>query len=149
MPECARSSSSRTTTTRRPTFRAAGTRIDASGIDVFGGIALNTQVGGLNPHAVNLSLAMGGRSSGSRRSRLRSTSSTTAAHPQLKFPSLAVDLIPEEPIDVWADGELRPEVHAILEDDREADAVLASGHMPAQSIIAVFEARERPTASGG
>ena len=40
-------------------LRAHG--IDASGIDVFGGIALNTQVGGLNPHAVNLSLAMGGK----------------------------------------------------------------------------------------
>src|SRR5205085_6438432 len=35
--------------------------IDASGIDVYGGVALNTQVGGLNPHAVNMSLAMGGK----------------------------------------------------------------------------------------
>ena len=35
--------------------------IEQSGIQVFGGIALNTQVGGLNPHAVNLCLAMGGK----------------------------------------------------------------------------------------
>jgi hypothetical protein len=63
-------------------------------------------------------------------------------HPQLKFPSLSVDLIPEEPIDVFADGNgtLKPEVHEILQMIADADAVLASGHMPAPSIIAVFEA---------
>jgi len=43
---------------------------------------------------------------------------------------------------VFANGEgkLRPEVHQILKMIAEADAVLASGHMPAQSIIAVFQA---------
>jgi hypothetical protein len=41
---------------------------------------------------------------------------------------------------VWADGSLRPEVHEILNMIAEADAVLASGHMPPRSIIAVFEA---------
>ena len=61
-------------------------------------------------------------------------------HPQLKFPKLAVDLIPEEPVDVWADGSLKPEVHEILRMIAEADAVLASGHMPPRSILAVFAA---------
>ncbi len=40
------------TSTDVAALRAHG--IDAAGIDVFGGIALNTQVGGLNPHAVNI-----------------------------------------------------------------------------------------------
>ena len=116
--------------------------ISTAGIDVFGGIALNTQVGGLNPHAVNLCLAMGGKVVWFPTIASPKHIEHHREHPQLKFPSLAVDLIPEEPIDVFsADGRsLRPEVHAILAMIAEADAVLASGHMPAQSIIAVFTA---------
>jgi hypothetical protein len=116
--------------------------IAASGIDVFGGIALNTQVGGLNPHAVNLCLAMGGKVVWFPTIASPKHIEHHREHPQLKFPSLSFDLIPEEPIDVFADGNgtLKPEVHEILRMIAEADAVLASGHMPAPSIIAVFEA---------
>ena len=116
--------------------------IASSGIEVYGGIALNTQVGGLNPHAVNLCLAMGGKVVWFPTIASPKHIEHHREHPQLKFPSLAVDLIPEEPIDVFADGDgtLRPEVHEILTMIAEADAVLASGHMPAPSIIAVFEA---------
>ena len=63
--------------------------------------------------------------------------------PTFSFPALAVPLIPEQPLDVWANGEpgeLRREVHEILKMIAEADAVLASGHLPPASIIAVFEA---------
>ena len=128
------------TSTDVAALRAHG--IDAAGIDVFGGIALNTQVGGLNPHAVNMSLAMGGRVVWFPTIASPKHIEHHREHPQLKFPRLAVDLIPEEPIDVWANGEgtLRPEVHEILKMIAEAEAVLASGHMPAPSIIAVFEA---------
>jgi hypothetical protein len=116
--------------------------IEQSGIEVFGGIALNTQVGGLNPHAVNLCLAMGGKVVWFPTIASPKHIEHHAAHPQLKFPQLAVDLVPEEPVDVFAngDGKLRPEVHEILRMIADADAVLASGHMPPRSIIAVFEA---------
>ncbi|MDQ3893965.1 MAG: SDR family oxidoreductase [Actinomycetota bacterium] len=114
--------------------------IAQSGIEVFGGIALNMQVGGLNPHAVNLCLAMGGKVVWFPTIASPAHIAHHREHPNLKFPQLAVDLIPEEPIDVWDDGSLRPEVHEILVMIAEADAVLASGHMPARSIIAVFEA---------
>ena len=116
--------------------------ISTAGIDVFGGIALNTQVGGLNPHAVNLCLAMGGKVVWFPTIASPKHIEHHREHPQLKFPQLAVDLMPEEPIDVFAndDGQLRPEVHEILRMIADADAVLASGHMPAPSIIAVFEA---------
>jgi hypothetical protein len=128
------------TSTDVAALRAHG--IDTAGIDVFGGIALNTQVGGLNPHAVNMSLAMGGRVVWFPTIASPKHIEHHREHPQLKFPQLAVDLIPEEPVDVWAngDGKLKPEVYRILEMIAEADAVLASGHMPAPSIIAVFEA---------
>ncbi len=108
---------------------------------VFGGIALNGPVGGLNPQAVDLALKMGGRvvwfpTIGSPQ-HIRHH----AEHPNLKFPKLAVKLRPEEPIDVLgADGRLKPEVHEILESIAEADAILASGHMAPDRITAVFEA---------
>jgi hypothetical protein len=114
--------------------------VDASGVQVFGGIALNGPVGGLNPHAVNLSLAMGGKI-------VWFPTISSPAHieharnPNLKFPRLTVPLLPEEPIDVWTeDGTLKPEVHEIIRLIAEADAILASGHMPPRSILAVFEA---------
>jgi Family of unknown function (DUF6282) len=54
---------------------------------VFGGIALNSAVGGLNPHAVDLALKMGGASSGSQRLLRRSISSTIVLTPTSSSPS--------------------------------------------------------------
>lgn len=41
--------------------RAWLTERAVGGVDVFGGIALNREVGGLNPHAVSTAIAMGGK----------------------------------------------------------------------------------------
>ena len=114
---------------------------EASGARVYGGIALNSAVGGLNPHAVDLALKMGGRIVWFPTIGSPQHIAHHRAHPDLKFPKLAVALEPEEPIDVFAnDGALKPEVHRILESIAEADAILASGHMSPASISAVFEA---------
>jgi uncharacterized protein DUF6282 len=116
--------------------------LDDTGVQVLGAVALNNHVGGLNPHAVNLCLAQGGRvvwmptiSAPNHIEHARTTG--------LNFPSLAIPLIEDEPISVWADqpgGALRDEVHDVLRMVAGADAVLASGHIPAPWIIAVFEA---------
>jgi hypothetical protein len=112
--------------------------VEQSGVQVFGGIALNTQVGGINPHAVNLCLAMGGKIVWFP--TIASPAHLAHSH-NLNFPKLAIPLMDEVPIDVWGeDGALKPEVHAILRMIAEADAILASGHMPVRSILAVFEA---------
>jgi hypothetical protein len=116
-------------------------RANGSGARVFGGIALNSAVGGLNPHAVDLALKMGGRIVWFPTIGSPQHIAHHRANPNLKFPKLAVKLQPEEPIDVFADdGSLKPEVHRILESIAEADAILASGHMAPASITAVFEA---------
>ena len=114
--------------------------LDEAGLQVYGAIALNNHVGGLNRHAVNLCLAFGGKvvwfptfSSPSHIEHARDTG--------FKFPKLAVPLIPDEPVDIWASpGRLKDEVHDILRMVSEADAVLAGGHLPASWIIALFEA---------
>jgi hypothetical protein len=114
---------------------------NGSAARVYGGIALNSAVGGLNPHAVDLALKMGGRIVWFPTIASPQHIAHHRAHPDLKFPKLAVQLQPEEPIDVFdGDGQLKPEVHRILESIAEADAILASGHMAPASITAVFEA---------
>jgi hypothetical protein len=114
---------------------------DGPGPRVYGGVALNSAVGGLNPHAVDLALKMGGRIVWFPTIASPQHIAHHRAHPNLKFPKLAVQLQPEEPVDVFGeDGGLRPEVHRILESIADADAILASGHMAPASITAVFEA---------
>ena len=111
------------------------------GAQVFGGIALNGPVGGINPKAVDLALKMGGKIVWFPTIGSAQHISHHAAHPNLKFPKLAVQLEPEEPIEVVGeDGRVRPEVYEILEAIKAADAILASGHMAPDQITAVFEA---------
>lgn len=117
--------------------------LNASGVQVFGAVALNSQVGRLNPAAVNLCLALGGK-------MVWFPTISSPAHLEhekgdLNFPSLAIPLLPEEPNDIWAeDGNLKAEVHQILDLIAEAGAILSAGHLPARSVLALLEeARER------
>ena len=119
--------------------------LDQAGVEhgsarLFGGIALNGPVGGLNPAAVDLALKMGGRivwfpTIGSGQ-HIRHH----AEHPNLKFPALKVRLEPEQPIEVLNGNGVRSEVYAILEQIKAHDAILASGHMSPPEITAVLEA---------
>jgi len=115
--------------------------IDNGGPQVFGGIALNCAVGGLNPHAVDLALKMGGRIVWFPTIASPQHIAHHKAHPDLKFPKLAVHVRPEQPIDVLDEqGKLKAEVYEILELIKDAGAILASGHMAPDRITAVFEA---------
>ena len=115
--------------------------LNGSPVKVFGGIALNSAVGGLNPYAVDLALKLGGRIVWFPTIGSPQHIAHHAAHPDLKFPKLAVHVRDERPIDVLDEaGELRPEVHDIIGLVKEHDAILASGHMAPDRILAVFEA---------
>jgi hypothetical protein len=117
------------------------TVLDGLRLQVFGGIALNGTVGGLNPRAVELSLRMGGKVV---------WFPTMSSHPHIEhhaqatasgFPTSTLKLMPEDPITVLdGNGKLKPEVHEIIELIREEDAILASGHLSPREIFAVFEA---------
>src|SRR5258708_3356196 len=118
--------------------------IKASALDnlrvrVFGGIALNGLVGGLNPRAVEMCLRMDGKivwfptiSSPSHIEHLAEGGG---------FPIATMKLMPEIPNFVFDDdGKLKPEVHDIIQLIKEEDAVLAAGHMSPPEIFAVFKA---------
>lgn len=102
---------------------------------VFGGVALNNQVGGLNPSAVEMALRMGGKvvwfptfSSGRH----------IECHPEhAGFPTSTVQLTTER-IEVTENGEPLSPVHRILDLIGESGAVLNGGHMYPEDILAVF-----------
>jgi hypothetical protein len=106
--------------------------------EVYGGIALNRTVGGLNPYAVELALKMGGRmvwfptlSSDAHVSHHQ--------HHDTGFPTPEVDLRPNEVITILDDqGRIRPEVRDILSVIAAEHAVLTCGHLgvpEAQKLI--------------
>ena len=117
-----------------------------AGLDVIGGIALNGASGGVNPRAVDATIQMEGRivwlPTIAARNHIRRAAEAAAGGKAMRFPSAARRLMPEEPIDVLdAEGRVRPEVLRTLELIAEAeDVILASGHLAADEVVAVFEA---------
>lgn len=107
-------------------------------ITVAGGVALNNQVGGLNPYAVELALRQGGRivwfptiASGKH----------ICEHKTLNFPSSAISLRESSPIPIRdGEGNILPEVSDILGLIRETDAVLAGGHLDAADVDVLIRA---------
>jgi hypothetical protein len=120
-----------------------------AGIDVIGGVALNGATGGVNPRAVDATIQMEGRivwlPTIGARNHIRRAAEAAAGGKAMRFPSAARRLMPEEPIDVLdAEGRLRPDVARTLELIAEAgDVILASGHLAADEVVAVFEAAHR------
>jgi hypothetical protein len=105
---------------------------------VFGGIALNSTVGGVNPHAVRMCLRMGGKvvwfptiSSGRH----------IECHPEDgAFPTTTVPLTVERIDIVDEHGALKPEVHEVLDEIKDQQAVVNGGHMYPEYIRTLFEA---------
>jgi hypothetical protein len=103
-------------------------------IEVYGGIALNDTVGGLNPWAVDLVLKLGGRVV------WFPTISSPAhiehhEHDRGGFPVAGFALLENRAQSVLDDdGRLRPEVYTILDIIAEQQAILNTGHLPAHEI---------------
>jgi hypothetical protein len=127
------------------TGRAALVRRQVAGIEVFGGVVLNASVGGLNPHAVDQCLRLGGKMvwmptlsarhhieffGGSHfGASMKAREASAAASP----PALSV---------LDGSGRLLPEVREILGLIAAADACLSTGHLSAAEIrVLVREAR--------
>lgn len=106
-----------------------------TGIAVHGGLALNQQVGGINPAAVLAALEMGARII---------WLPTADAHTQAAagLPRL-VDDHPELSTETYAippvDWDVRDRLRVILRAVAQADAVLATGHVSAAEVAWVLE----------
>ena len=95
-------------------------------IEVFGGVVLNNAVGGLNPAAVD---AMAGMSGG--RGKVVWLPTRDAQHD--------IDTFGQgEGIRVAENGEVTPEMEAVLERIEEHDLVLHTGHVSPEETLAVI-----------
>ena len=100
-----------------------------SGIDVYGGVALDWGVGGLNPEAASITLRIGGK--------VVWMPTFDALHWRGYRPGGFNS--PQEPITVLdEDGALLPVCHDILDVIASHDAVLASGHLSPEETLAIL-----------
>ncbi|WP_382304275.1 DUF6282 family protein [Herbiconiux sp. UC225_62] len=107
-------------------------------IQVFGGIALNSVNGGLNPWAVDRSLKMGGRMVWfpTISSRIHLEHSAHHAETQAHFQPLG--MMQSAEVSVFdADGAVRPEVRQIVEQAKDEGALVSTGHLDGESALAV------------
>jgi hypothetical protein len=115
--------------------------LDGLNVQVFGGIALNSQNGGLNPFAVDRCLKMGGRviwfPTISSHAHLchAAHDEEVARHFQPR------GMMQSEEISIFgADGDLRPEVHQIIGQAKDAGALISTGHLGPEPARALVEA---------
>ncbi|MEU4227013.1 DUF6282 family protein [Nonomuraea sp. NPDC026600] len=115
-------------------------RAAAAGDGVYGGVVLNSPVGGANPDAVEVAARLGGRVVWMPTVSAR-THKAGASSPELSvhrgFELRPVDVIGD-------DGALRPEWFDVLDVVADHDLLLASGHLSAHETVVLFtQARRR------
>jgi len=108
-------------------------------IEVFGGVVLNSYVGGLNPYIVDMTLRMGGKVVWFPTISSENHIKHHQAQPHMKFPSQTGRELPDVPVKVLDEkGELLPQARVILELIAEADAILSSGHVSVPEVLALL-----------
>jgi len=115
-------------------------RAALAGEGVYGGIVLNSPVGGANPDAVAVAARLGGRivwmpTVSARTHKLGASSPALSVH--RGFELRQVDVLS-------VTGTLLPQWHDVLDVIAEHDLLLASGHLSADETVVLFrEARRR------
>lgn len=105
---------------------------------LYGGVALNGSVGGLNPYAVSVALDLGARIVWLPTAWSANHATQARSAGRDRFVGQPVPG-PEEELAVLSDGSLVPEVERIIRLVGEADAVLGTGHVGTAGIEAVVE----------
>lgn len=113
--------------------------LDMLDIDVFGGVALNSYTGGINPFSVELALSLGGRIVWFP--TLSSTAHVSHNAGGGAFPSATIRLRDPLPVSIFDDrGVLTSNTYEVLDLIAEHDAILNCGHLPAEQIDALIPA---------
>src|SRR5437588_2821136 len=108
-------------------------------IHVFGGVVLNSYVGGLNPYIVDMTLRLGGKIVWFPTISSENHIKHHEAHPHMKFPHQEGRELPDIPVKVIDErGELLPEARLILELIAEKDAIMSSGHVSVPEVLALL-----------
>jgi hypothetical protein len=113
-------------------------RAAIAGPGVYGGVVLNSAIGGANPDAVEVAARLGGRvvwmpTVSSRTHKAGASSPELSVHRGFEL----------APVDVVDDGALRPEWHDVLDIIAARDLLLASGHLSADETVVLFREARR------
>lgn len=109
-------------------------------LEVFGGVALNSQVGGLNPHAADLSFKMGGRIVWFPTISSKAHLCHSEQDESIRAHFVPRGVMESEEVDIFGDdGDLVPEVEQILQSAKDADGIVSSGHMAPDRVIPMLE----------
>ncbi len=120
---------------------AMAAQLEGIPTQVFGGVALNTVAGGLNLHAVDLAVKLGGRMVWFPTISSTAHLAHAAENESTRSHFTPLGMLPQEPVPVIDEsGEVLPEVRRILEYTRDAGVAVSMGHLDAASATAVIEA---------
>ena len=111
-------------------------------IELFSGVALNNASGGINPHAVDHSIKLGGKIVWFPTFAAKNHIEAYAAK---SFPKTAKPMLPPIPLTVLdANGKLIDEAKQICDLIAEGDVILAGGHLHVSELFVLFdEAKKR------
>lgn len=121
-------------------FKAELVKQKVRGIEVYGGVVLNSFVGGLNPAAVEVAIQAGGK-------MVWMPTITAANHIEFygetQYKSLkrrkALDVASQGITILDEEGNLKPEVFKILDLIAESSVILGTGHLSANEIDVLIE----------
>lgn len=113
-------------------------------IEVYGGMALNSVAGGLNPHAADLALKMGAKIIWFPTISAKAHLDHAAHDAEVQSHFQPHGIMQSELVSVFDDsGDVRPEVGTIVDLAKEAGALISTGHLDAVSARAVVETAQR------
>ena len=113
-----------------------------SKVELFSGVALNNASGGINPHAVDHAIKLGGKIVWFPTFAAKNHIEAYAAK---SFPKTAKPMLPPIPLSVLdANGRLTDEAKQICDLIAEGDIILAGGHLHVSELFILFdEAKKR------
>jgi hypothetical protein len=110
-------------------------------IDVFGGIVLNSYVGGINPTAVEAALRLGGKAVWMPTIDSANHASTFGSTGGYGVQSGGRETL--QGIAILENGHLRPEVHEVLSLVAQYDVMLGTSHLFPEEILALANAAHK------
>ena len=116
---------------------AMGEQLKDAPTQMFGGVALNTEVGGMNPSIVAMSLGLGGRAVWAP--TISAAQHFKAHNHDDGFPSAGLDLR-EHVVSIFDDnGDVSADTVEVVKLVADHKALLTSGHLDGASMRALFE----------
>jgi hypothetical protein len=108
-----------------------------SKVELYSGVALNNASGGINPHAVDHNIKLGGKivwfPTFAAKNHIE-------AYASKSFPKTAKPMLPPIPLTVLdSNGKLTDEAKQICDLIAEADIILAGGHLHVSELFILFE----------